>query len=462
MKKASFGKVISIKGQIVEVYFEEDVPNIYDVLIYEDKNKNKTKMEVYVSSGENTFYCLVLGSTEGIYRGALVYNLSQQILFPVGPEDLGRVLNVFGEPQDTLGALKTRFSAPIHRNIFLGDISAVDFGILETGIKVIDLFTPLRRGGKMGLFGGAGVGKTLLLSEILHNILRVDFEKYPVSIFAGIGERSREAIELYDILKSSDALKSTTLIFGSMGADAATRFLSAFSACTLAEYFRDSLKRDVLFFIDNVFRFAQAGNELSVLTNNIPSEDGYQSTLESEMSNFHERLSSNQNNSITSIEAVYVPADDLLDRAVQSIFPYLDSNVVLSRNLYKQGFLPAVDIVTSNSSVLDPLIVGEEHYNVAAEAKTILKKTENLERIVSLVGIGELSEEDQNIYKKGHKVRNYMTQSFFTAEGQKSRKGNMVTLKNCISDVKAILSGRYDDIDERKFLFIGSLSDIKS
>ncbi|CAN5323615.1 F0F1 ATP synthase subunit beta [soil metagenome] len=454
------GKIISIKGQIVEVYFEKDEPNIHDILIFEDKDtKTQIKMEVYVSSGENSFYCLVLGSVEPLFRGAEVVNCKEPILFPVTDKMLGRTVNLFGTPLDGLGDVKTDNFLPIHKKNYLKNITPINIEVLETGIKVIDLFTPMIKGGKMGLFGGAGVGKTLLLSEILHNIVQLK-EKNAASVFAGVGERSREALELQETLTKSGAIKSTTLIFGPMGDDAATRFLSAFSACTLAEYYRDVLGRDILFFIDNVFRFAQAGNELSVLTNTIPSEDGYQATLESEMANFHERLISSSKGIISTVEAIYVPADDLLDHAVQSIFPYLDSNVVLSRNLYKKGLLPAVDIVTSNSSALDPEIVGEEHYQVSVTAKSILKKAEDLERIVSLVGISELSEEDQTTYKRGRKVRNFMTQSFFSAASQKSKPGKFVSKDSCIKDVKSILEGKYDDIPEEKFLYIGNLSEI--
>ncbi len=459
MKKTQKGKIISLRGQIAEVAFEDSLPKIHDILLFQNGTNHPIKMEVYVSSGPNTFYCLVLGSTNSLFRGALVTNTNEAILFPVGQEMLGRAVNLFGEPLDTLGAIKTKSFLPIHRPVSLSDEILTKSEIFETGIKVIDLFAPLTRGGKMGLFGGAGVGKTLLLSEILHNIVEIK-AKNAVSVFAGVGERSREAIELYDVLVKGGALKDTTLVFGSMGEDATTRFLSAFSACTLAEYYRDTLKKEVLFFIDNMFRFAQAGNELSVLTNTIPSEDGYQATLESEMANFHERLISTLKGPITSIEAIYVPADDLLDHGVQSIFPYLDSNVVLSRNVYKEGFLPAVDIVASNSSALDPEIVGQLHYDTAIAAKSLLKKQEDLQRIVSLVGEGELSETDQTIYKRGLKIRNFMTQSFFVATAQKGQLGKFVDRATTVEDVKCIIDGKCDDIPEDKLLFIGSIKEI--
>lgn len=456
----SEGKILSINGQVVEVFFEKDPPSLHDILIFKEDG-TEIKLEVYSSSGPSSFYCLALGKTQNIFRGAKVVNTGEPILFPVGPAMLSRMVNLFGEPQDSLGKVKTDVYMPIHKNVFLIDTTSTKPEVLETGIKVIDIFTPLSKGGKMGVFGGAGVGKTLLLSEILHNIVQLK-ERKSVSVFAGVGERSREVLELYDVLKKSNAIEDTSLIFESMGEDAAKRFSSIFSACTLAEHFRDVMGKDVLFFMDNAFRFAQAGNELSILTNTIPSEDGYQSTLESQMANFHERLSSSANNYITSIEAIYVPADDLLDRAVQSIFPYLDSNVILSRNLYKQGFLPAIDIVTSNSSILSPEIVGEAHYNIAVAAKAVLKKTESLERIVSLVGEGELSEDDQTTYKRGHKIRNFMTQDFFAASAQKNKAGKFVGLKDSLNDLASIMSGKYDGIPEEKFLYIGNLTEIKA
>lgn len=450
------GKIVSIKGQVVEVKFNENPPSIHDILIF----NNDIKMEVYASSAEKTFYCLVLGPVNNLFRGAEVDNTGSPIMFPVGPEMIGRAVNVFGQALDGLGEIKATAAEPIHRDISILDEITTKTEVLETGIKIIDLFAPLTRGGKMGLFGGAGVGKTLLLSEILHNIVQVKF-KDAISVFAGVGERSREAVELYDALKTTGALKGTTLIFGSMGEDAAVRFLSAFSSCTLAEHYRDTLKKDVLFFIDNAFRFAQAGNELSISTNRIPSEDGYQATLESEMANFHERLSSTNNGMITSIEAIYVPGDDLLDHGVQAIFPYLDSNVILSRNAYKQGFLPAVDIVGSNSSALDPEIVGNDHYEVAIAARSMVKRGENLERIVSLVGEGELSEDDQIVYKRAKKIKNFMTQRFFVAASQKGAEGKFVERLKTVADVKAILDGKYDAIPEERFMFIGSASEIK-
>jgi F-type H+/Na+-transporting ATPase subunit beta len=326
---------------------------------------------------------------------------------------------------------------------------------------VLDLFSPILKGGKVGLFGGAGVGKTILLTEILHNIVGKAKEN-SVSIFAGVGERSREGLELYQSLIDSDVIGNSSLIFGPMGENPSVRFLSAFSAAALAEYFRDVEKKNVLFFIDNVYRYAQAGNEISTLTSGLPSEDGYQATLEKEMAKFHERLISTDSASLSTIEAIYVPADDLLDHGVQSIFPYLDSVVVLSRRLYQEGVLPAIDILASTSASLHPNIVGDLHYEIVVNAKSILKQAESLERIVSLVGEAELSGEDQLAYKRARKIKYFMTQSFFVTESQKGKKGSFVNLKTAIEDLRGIIEGKYDNIPEEKFRYIGSVSEIKN
>ena len=317
------------------------------------------------------------------------------------------------------------------------------------------------KGGKMGLFGGAGVGKTMLLTEILHNIVGTS-EGKSVSVFAGVGERSREGLELYEALQKTNSMHLSSLIFGTMGKNAAIRFLTAFASVRLAEFYRDVVGSDVLFFIDNLFRFAQAGNELSTLMNIIPSEDGYQATLESEMGLFHERLVSTDKAHITSIEAIYVPSDDLLDYSVQSIFPYLESIVVLSRNVYQQGLVPAIDILASSSGNLEPGIVGEFHYEVAINARNILKRAESLERIVSLVGESELSKEDQITYRRAKRIKYYMTQNFFVAEAQKEEKGNYVPLETTVKDVNSIIMGKYDKVSEEQFLYIGGISDIKN
>lgn len=452
------GKVISVKGQVVEVEFLGVKPAINDVLRL--VNDDKQIFEVFSSSGPNTFYCLALTPTYKIARGDRVINTQNQVLFPVGKSLLGRVVDIFGNSLDGKGEIEKTNSLPIHRKTVNKNI-ILEREILETGIKVIDVFAPLLKGGKIGLFGGAGVGKTILLTEILHNIVAATSGK-TVSVFAGIGERSREGLELYESLRASGVMQNSVLIFGPMGENPSVRFLSAFSAAALAEYFRDVDKRDVLFFIDNVYRFAQAGNELSTLTSTLPSEDGYQATLESEMASFQERLNTTSDGAISTIEAIYVPNDDLLDHGVQSIFPYLDSSVVLSRNLYQEGILPAVDILATSSTSLHPSVVGDFHYEVALGAKSILKSAESLERIVSLVGEAELSGSDQVIYHRAKKVKNYMTQNFFVTEAQKEEKGTYVPLKKAIEDLNAIIQGKLDHIPEEKFRFIGSVAEIKA
>lgn len=452
------GEIIGIKGQVVEVEFEKGKPAIHDILVLE--GKPQSRLEVYSSSGPNSFYCLALSSTNDMYRGARVANTQTQILFPVGQQVLGRVMDIFGYPIDGKGGIEKSDMFPIHGSVNKKVNLNTKQELLETGIKVLDLFLPLLRGGKMGLFGGAGVGKTILLTEVLHNIVG-RAKDTSVSVFAGVGERSREGLELYQSLIASEVMNNSSLIFGPMGENPSVRFLSAFSAATLAEYYRDVMKKNVLFFIDNVYRYAQAGNEISTMTSMLPSEDGYQATLESEMARFHERLVSNENAYMSTIEAIYVPADDLLDHGVQAIFPYLDSVVVLSRRLYQEGILPAIDILASASASLHPNTVGDLHYETVVKAKSILKQAEALERIVSLVGEAELSGEDQIAYKRAKKIKYFMTQNFYVAEQQKGQKGSYVPLKTAIEDLKGIIDGQFDQITEEKFRFIGSVSEIK-
>jgi F-type H+/Na+-transporting ATPase subunit beta len=455
----SKGKVISIKQQVVEVYFPHLTPSVNDILFLE---KNELiRLQVYASSGQNSFYCLALSGFENIVRSDVVIGSGESILFPVGEEVLGRALDIFGNILDQEGEFKPKKYLSISN--FSGDLKSVSKSksqILETGIKVIDVFAPIVKGGNMGLFGGAGVGKTTLLTEILHNILEKS-KSSDYSVFAGIGERSREGLELYQALKNNGVLSKTTLIYGPMGESPAVRFLSAMAAATVAEYFRDK-GNDILFFIDNVYRFAQAGNELSVLTGVLPSEDGYQPTLDTQMATFHERVSSTGEGYVTNVEAIYLPADDLLDPGVQAIFPYLDSTVVLSRDLYQQGIVPAVDVLASASTFLYQEIVGVKHYETVLMAKSVLTQAQRLDRIVSLVGESELSAEDRLIYSRSQKIKNYMTQRFFTVGAAGASDGSYVPLKTAIEDVWAIIVGKYDHMDEEKFLYIGSISSMES
>jgi len=451
--KKNIGKVIGIRGQIAQIEFQNDKPGVKDLLtLVEDSD---AKMEVYSSAGPTSFYCLILKMSPKLYRGAEVVSTGSSLEIPVGPELLGRLIDLFGNPLDNLPEIKTTENKTIYRDGPAFNEVTVKKEILETGIKIIDLYCPLLKGGKMGLFGGAGVGKTILLTEILHNVVTLKEPGKSVSVFAGIGERSREGQELHSELKEKDILKSTALIYGPMGANPAVRFTTAFSAVTVAEHFRDEMKKDVLFFIDNIYRLAQAGNELSMLMNTIPSEDGYQATLGSDMASFHERLVSTADASISTVEAVYVPADDILDKGLQAIFPYLDSVTILSRDLYQQGLMPAVDVLSSTSSALNKDIVGTDHYDAVIKSQALLKKAVSLDRVASLIGESELSAEDATLFKRAKKLKNYLTQSLFSVENQTGKPGKYVPLKQTVKDVTDIIHGAYDQISEEKFLYIG-------
>ncbi|MBN1168306.1 F0F1 ATP synthase subunit beta [Candidatus Woesebacteria bacterium] len=451
------GKILSIRGQIIEVEFLDNKPRVHDLLIAEDDKE--AKMEVYASASANNFYCLSLTSTSKLHYGSKVVSTEQPIKVPVGKEMLGRLIDPLGNPEDGLGEIKTKDTNPIiAQDINFSRIQVAN-EILETGIKVVDFFAPLLKGGKAGLFGGAGVGKTVLLTEIIHNIVILNPEEN-VSIFTGVGERTREGEELLTTLNENKVMSGVTLVYGSMGENPAIRFRAAFTGVTLAEYYRDVLGKNVLFFIDSIFRFAQSGYELSTLTNVLPSEGGYQATLASEMASFHERLASTEKNDITSIEAVFVPADDLTDAGVQAVFPYLDSNIILSRSVYQEGRYPAVDILASNSSALNTDIVGELHYKTALEAQALLKKAKSLERIVSLIGESELSEKDRVVFNRAKFIKNYMTQYFTVVESQTGKKGVQISRQETVNDVRAILDGKVDVLDPEDLSYIGTLKDV--
>lgn len=456
--KDTYGKIIAVEGQVVTVEFKPDnSPSAKDILVLKDDPKYK--MEVIISASESNFYCLAFFPTEKLYRGAIVVNTKAPIQVPVGEEVLGRIINIFGEPLDNQGPINAKKAMPIYsEHLGYSEVSAHK-EFLETGIKALDFFSPIVKGDKIGLFGGAGVGKTILLTEIIHNVVNLSTKRSVV--FAGIGERSREGQELYETLFEQKTLPFVSLIFGTMGDNPAMRFRTAFTAATIAEYFRDQDDREVLFFIDNIFRFALAGNELSMLMNTIPSEDGYQATLASEMGSFHERLTSTKKTAITTIEAIYIPNDDILDQGVQSIFPYLDSTIILSRNVYQEGRIPAIDLIESSSANLNPGLIGQEHYETVLAAQALLKESVTLERIVSLIGSSELSNEDRLTFERAKKLKNYMTQSFFVAEAQTGRPGKYVPVKTTISDVRQILEGKFDNVDEDKFLFLGGLNELE-
>lgn len=459
MDKKNIGTIISIQGQVVEVKFTNSTPATHDVLVSVDDPS--VRMEVYSSSAARTFFCLMISSVRSIVRGTKVINTEAPIMIPAGRELLGRVIDTFGSPLDGKGEILAKDMFPIYGKAPpYADISTRQ-EILETGIKIIDLFCPFLRGGKIGLLGGAGVGKTVMLTEILHNIFVLRRKEDTVSVFAGVGERIREGQELFETLEEKKVLDLAALVLGPMGSPSSIRLLTGFTAAALVEYYRDVGKYNVLFFIDNVFRFAQAGNELSVVMRTIPSEDGYQPSLASEMASLHERLISTMKNSVSTVETVYIPNDDILDPAVQSVFSHLDSVVVYSRDVYQQNLLPAIDPLASYSSALSPQTAGELHYQTAREAQSLLKKGIALERVASLVGVDELSPEDRIVYQRAKKMRNFMTQNLFVLETQSGVPGQYITLKTTINDVNQILAGKYDHVPEEKFLYIGSVEEIR-
>jgi len=456
VKHRGSGKIVGIYGQVIEVQFLHDHPKVNQLLV--SPVDSTMKLLVYGSSStKNNYFSLALSTTTKYYRGMKVVNTHSFSTIAVGDELLGRAVNMFGEVQDGGKPLVTSEQKEIlGKTVDYKDVKT-DQEVLATGIKVIDFFAPMVKGGKMGLFGGAGVGKTILLREMLNNlVVRAQHTSDVCSVYAGVGERSREGFELHEALFASKALERVVMVVGEMGEKPASRFLTAYAAVTVAEGFRDKGK-DVLFFIDNIFRFAQAGNELSVLMNTIPSEDGYQATLDTEMAEFHERLVATQKGSISTVEAVYVPSDDLLDQGVQAVFPFLDSMVILNRDIYQEGIMPAVDILGSTSGALNTEAVGKDHLATVLESRRMLKQAAALDRIVQLVGESELSTEDMIIYKRSKKLKNFMTQRFEVVSGQEASK--VVEVAKLVADVKGILEGKYDAVQEENFLYIGGASE---
>ena len=450
------GNIVAVRGEVVEVKFYRNPPFIGEILILE-KDPNFF-LEVYKSSKENSFLCFSLSDPSKLTRGEGVIRTKKFFEIPVGKELLGRVIDIFGNPLDGLPKIETEKKEPIVKVSPPYPEIVPGRHIIETGIKVIDFFTPLIKGEELGIFGGAGVGKTVLLCELMHNLA---FLKKQYSVFAGLGERIREGHELYETLKMNNILPWVSLVFGQMNESASRRIKVGFVAATIAEYFRDELKKDVFFFIDNVYRFLQAGNEISMMMGEILSEDGYQPTLYSEIASLEERLVSTKSGSITSIQAIYVPADDITDAGVQAVLPYFDSVVILSREVYQEGRFPAVDILASSSSAINPTILGKEHYEALLEAKKILEQYKNLEQIVSIVGEAELSVENRMIYHRAKKILNFMTQNLFTVEDQTGIPGKYVKREETIAGVKAILEGKLDHVPEDAFLYIGSLKDLR-
>lgn len=456
--KVFSGRVRGVRGQIVEVEYDsrEGLPKFFDIL-FSPENKD-VRLEVYAYGDDNSLYCLSLTKRRYLYRGMPIESTGGPLKVPVGDNVLGRVFNLFGEPVDNKGPIENIDYRPIYRDKEQAVEVVTSQEILETGIKQIDFLTPFVKGGKTGFVGGAGVGKTVLMTELLHNIT---FKHEGVSMFAGIGERIREGHELMKALEESKVISRVALIFGQMNENAIIRFRVAWAAAALAEYFRDIQKKDVLFFADNVYRFVQAGAEVSAVLGSIPSELGYQATLETEITNFEDRLVSTSNASITSCQTVYVPADELSDVGVAAILSHLDAQVILSRDRASRGYYPPIDALASSSNTLNRRVVGDRHYEVATKALETLHNHQRLSRIVAIVGEAELSAEDQQIFQRAKRLINYLTQPFYTTEAQTGKKGAFVERETTINDVDMILNGKTDQVPEDKFMYIGSLGEAK-
>ena len=455
------GILVQAVGPVIDVRFaDKRLPDILDALEIPLPNGGKLVSEVMQHIGDDVVRSVAMGPTDGLTRGMEVINTGAPIQVPVGDKTLGRMFNVLGNPIDGLGDEDFRDieRASIHRNPPSFSEQTVNKEILETGIKVIDLLCPYVKGGKIGLFGGAGVGKTVLIQELIFNIAK---EHSGTSVFAGVGERSREGNDLYYEMKESGVLKNTALVFGQMNEPPGARMRVGLSALTMAEYFRDKEHKDVLLFIDNIFRFTQAGSEVSALLGRMPSAVGYQPTLATEMGQLQERITSTKDGSITSVQAVYVPADDFTDPAPATTFSHLDAKTLLDRNTASLGIFPAVDPLESTSTILDPSIIGEEHYEVARGVQKLLQRYKELQDIIAILGIDELSDEDKAIVNRARRVRNFLSQPFHVAEAYSGYKGLYVPLKETIRSFKELLSGDYDQYPESAFLYCGAIEDVK-
>jgi len=451
----NIGKISQVMGSVVVVNFPENLPAIYNALETKVNGKNLV-LEVEQHIGFNKVKALAMGPSDGLQRGQEVIDTGMPISVPVGKEVLSRMFNALGETIDGKEQLKVKERLPIHRQAPKFIEQSTNLEILETGIKVIDLICPLLRGGKIGLFGGAGVGKTVVIQELIRNIAQ---EHGGYSIFAGVGERSREGNDLYREMKASGVLEKTALVFGQMNEPPGVRARVALSALTMAENFRDREGKDLLLFIDNIFRFTQAGSEVSALLGRMPSAVGYQPNLATEMGALQERITSTQKGSITSVQAIYVPADDLTDPAPATSFSHLDSTIVLSRSLSVLGIYPAVDPLESNSTILDPNIIGEEHYNTAREVQRILQKYKDLQDIIAILGMDELSEEDKITVYRARKIQKFLSQPFFVAEQFTGISGKYVKLKDTIKGFKEIIEGKHDDKNEQDFYMKGTIEE---
>lgn len=452
------GTVIQIIGPVVDVQFEGgDIPLIYNALEL-PLNGKKLVLEVQQHLGDGAVRAVAMDATDGLKRGTEVVDTGSPIAVPVGAEVLGRLFNVLGETIDKKGAVKTKKTSPIHRKAPGYDEQSTKSEVFETGIKVIDLLAPFVKGGKVGLFGGAGVGKTVLIQELIRNIAA---EHGGYSVFTGVGERTREGNDLYHEMMDSGVIDKTAMVFGQMNEPPGARQRVALSGLTMAEYFRDEEGKDVLLFIDNIFRFSQAGSEVSALLGRIPSAVGYQPTLATEMGQLQERITSTKKGSITSVQAVYVPADDLTDPAPATTFAHLDSTITLERSLAEQGLYPSVDPLQSSSRALDPNIVGSEHYDIATGVLKVLQRYKDLQDIIAILGMEELSDEDKLTVTRARKIQRMLTQPFFVGEAFTGRKGKYVSLKDTIKAFKEILEGKHDSKNEQAFYMVGTIEEVK-
>lgn len=451
------GVVIRIQGAIVDVRFEKNVPAIYEALRIDLGKGKKLILETEFEMGNNEVRTIAMGPTEGLSRGTEVEATGQPISVPVGEETLGRIFNVLGEPIDGLKDLpaKTKI-ASIHNSAPPLSEQSTKPEMLETGIKVIDLIAPFTKGGKVGIFGGAGVGKTVIIQELIRNIAIVHSGH---SVFAGVGERTREGNDLYREMSGSGVIDKTVMVFGQMNEPPGNRLRVGLTALTMAEYFRDQKNEDVLLFIDNVFRFAQAGSEVSALLGRTPSAVGYQPTLAADIGGLQERITSTKNGSITSVQAVYVPADDYTDPAPATIFGHLDATVTLERSIAEQGLYPAVDPLTSSSRLLDPNVVGKDHYEVASEVKRVLQRYKDLQDIIAILGIDELSDEDKLTVARARKIQRFLTQPMFVAEIFTGHPGKYVNISDTVKGFKELLEGKYDKLPESAFYMIGTIDE---
>ena len=454
---ATEGLITKVIGPVVDVEFPSgDLPNIYTALNMFLDDGTKIVAEVQQMLGSNKVRTVAMSSTDGLRRGMKVVNTNEPIKIPVGKAILGRILNVVGDAVDNAGPIETDTYLPIHRESPKLVDQNTDIEILETGIKAIDLLQPYQKGGKIGLFGGAGVGKTVLIQELIHNIAMAH---NGVSVFGGVGERTREGNDLWNEFKESGVLDKVGLIYGQMNEPPGARMRVGLSALTAAEYFRDYSKQEVLLFIDNIFRFTQAGSEVSALLGRVPSAVGYQPTLATEMGELQERITSTKDGSITSVQAIYVPADDLTDPAPATTFSHLDASTVLSRNIASLGIYPAVDPLESNSRALDPNIIGEEHYSVTRKVLEILQKYKELQDIIAILGMDELSEEDKETVNRARKIQKFLSQPFFVAEQFSGIAGKYVKVEDTIRGFKEIIEGKHDDLPEQAFYMVGTIEE---